>query len=145
MNLPGSMAAGMDQLHRWLVDKMFQDGKLPQSRLTSARFVVGCAGANGLANKTHTRSCWKAGRLARSRFTVSRGTAGWLAVFLACDQLPCSAPAGTRQTDTISEVATLCADGDGGHSWNVCGVSRTTAIRHGAGANFSGKLQTQYT
>lgn len=101
---------------------------------TSARSVAGRVGANGLANQTHTRSCWKAGRVARGRFAATRDTAGWLTAFLA--------PAGTRQTDAISEVATMWACGDGGHSWNGRGVSRTTAVCHGA--NCAGALHTLY-
>lgn len=107
--------------------------------LICAGFVAGGAGAKGLANKAHTGSCWKAGMVAVSRFTVSWDTAGWLTAALAGDQLPGSARAEARRKDAVSEAATLWAHGVGGHSWNGCSVSRTTAVLHGAGAALARK------
>lgn len=92
-----------------------------------------------MANKAHTGSCWKAGMVAGSRFTASWDPAGWLTVSLAWDPLPGSALAEARQKDAISEAATLWAHGDGGHRWNGPGVSRTTAVPHGAGAPLPGR------
>lgn len=60
-----------------------------------------------------------------------------------CNQLPCPGLAGTGQTDSISNAATIGACGDGGHRWDSLGISRTTAVCHGVPASLAGKLQVQ--